>query len=188
MQEIYLQIQSLKRSDKYSLLLIGMLFLVLLIKFTALDVLQNEIYATENLLADKREALNNYLAFANEHRDYDTFIEEQNEAALTAYALVPQELNAAALIKEYAELAAKHNLRLQSIKPVEPEKQKKQIYQTLTFKITLAGNFYKAAAFLNELQNGKRLISTAGVAIERSKDGYAGDVVLTAEITAYALK
>ncbi len=188
MQEIYLQFKNLKRSDKYSLLLIGALLLCLLVKFAAIDTLQNKISAAENQLAAKREALNNYLAFANEHGDYTAFVKEQNEAALIAYGLVPQEINAAGLIKEYTELAAKYNLRLQSIKPIAPEKQKKESHQKMTFKITVTGSFYKAAAFLDELQNGKHLVSAANVALERSKDSFAGDVMLTADLSAYALK
>ncbi len=188
MQELYLQLQNLKRSDKYSLLLIAALFICLLIKFAALDPLQNRIENSKHMLAERQEEFENYLAFSKQHSDYGAFVKEQNEAALTAYSLVPENLNAAALIKDYTALASKHNLRIQSIRPVAQENEKKQNYQTMTFKITACGSFYKTAAFLEDIQNGSHLISIANVAIEHSKEDFTGDVILTAELTAYALK
>lgn len=102
--------------------------------------------------------------------------------------MLPPQITTAELIKEYTALAGKYNLRIESIKPVPQEKQKKGAYTSVTVNIVLTGSFYKAAAFLDDLQQKKRLAVPANVVIERSKNGFAGDVVLTASLTAYALK
>ena len=77
---------------------------------------------------------------------------------------------------------------LKSSRRIFLEKQKKEVYTSVTVNIVLTGSFYKAAAFLDDLQQQKRLAVPANVVIERSKNDFAGDVVLTASLTAYALK
>lgn len=187
MQDLYLQLQNLKRTDKYCLIFIASLLLCLAIKILATDPLQNSINTSRELLEEKQQNLNNYLAFAEQYKDYSALQKQQNEAALLANELLPQ-ITMAELIKEYTALAGKYNLRIQSIKPVPQEKQKKEAYTSVTVNIVLTGSFYKAAAFLDDLQQQKRLAVPANVVIERSKNGFAGDVVLTASLTAYALK
>ena len=188
MQELYLQLQNLKRTDKYSLLLIAAVAVCLVIKFLAIDPLQNRVQLTQNLLAEKQQRLVNYRSFAAEYCDYEAFTAEQAQAAEAAYELLPEEITAAELIREYTELASKYNLRVQSIKPVPPQKQTKKAYETLTLKIILSGNFYKTADFLDELQNGGRLVTVSNAVIERNTEGLPGCVTLTADLTAYALK
>lgn len=188
MQELYLQLQNLKRTDKYSLLLIAAVAVCLAIKLLAIDPLQSKVQLTQNLLTEEQQRLVNYRSFAEEYRDYETFTAEQAQAAETAYELLPEEVTAAELIREYTELAVKYNLRVQSIKPVPPQKQTKKAYETLTLKIILSGNFYKTADFLDELQNGGRLVTVSNAVIERNTEGLPGCVTLTADLTAYALK
>ena len=193
MQDLYLQLQNLKLTDKYCLIFIAALLLCLAIKILATDPLQNSINTSRELLEEKQQNLNNYLAFAEQYKDYSALQKQQNEAALLANELLPPqittaELITAELIKEYTALAGKYNLRIESIKPVPQEKQKKEAYTSVTVNIVLTGSFYKAAAFLDDLQQQKRLAVPANVVIERSKNGFAGDVVLTASLTAYALK
>ena len=187
MQELYLQLQNLKRTDKYCLIFIAALLLCLAIKILATDPLQNSINTSRELLEEKQQKLNNYLAFAEQYKDYSALQKQQNEAALLANELPPQKTTAE-LIKEYTALAGKYNLRIESIKPVPQEKQKKEAYTSVTVNIVLTGSFYKAATFLDDLQQQKRLTVPANVVVERSKNGFAGDVVLTASLTAYALK
>lgn len=188
MQELYLQLQNLKRTDKYSLLLIAAVAVCLAIKFLAIDPLQSRVQLTQNLLAKEQQRLVNYRSFADEYRDYEAFTAEQAQAAEAAYELLPEEITAAELIREYTELAVKYNLRVQSIKPVPPQKQGKKAYETLTLKIILNGNFYKTAVFLNELQNEGRLVTVNNAVMERNTEGLPGGVTLTADLTAYALK
>ena len=188
MQELYLQLQNLKRTDKYSLLLIAAVAVCLAIKFLAIDPLQNRVQLTQNLLAEEQQRLVNYRSFAEKYRDYEAFTAEQAQAAEAAYELLPEEVTAAELIRKYSELAGKYNLRVQSIKPVPPQKQSKKVYETLTLKIILNGNFYKTAAFLDELQNGGRLVTIGNAVMERNTEGLPGSVTLTADLTAYALK
>ena len=188
MQELYLQLQNLKRTDKYSLLLIVAVAVCLAIKFLAIDPLQNREQLTQNLLAEEQQRLVNYSSFAEEYHDYEAFTAEQAQAAETAYELLPEEVTAAELIREYTELASKYNLRVQSIKPVPPQKQTKKAYKTLTLKIILSGNFYKTAAFLDELQNNGRLVTVSNAVMERNTEDLPGSVTLTADLTAYALK
>lgn len=188
MQDLYLQLQNLKRTDKYRLIFIASLLLCLAIKILATDPLQNSINTSRELLEEKQQNLNNYLAFAEQYKDYSVLQKQQNEAALLANELLPPQITTAELIKEYTALAGKYNLRIESIKPVPQEKQKKEAYTSVTVNIVLTGSFYKAAAFLDDLQQQKRFTVPANVVIERSKNGFAGDVVLTASLTAYALK
>lgn len=188
MQDLYLQLQNLKRTDKYCLIFIASLLLCMVIKLLAADPLQNPINISRELLEEKQQNLNNYLSFAEKYKDYALLQKQQKEAALLADELLPPQITTAELIKECTALAGKYNLRIQSIKPVTQEKRKKEAYTSITVNIVLTGSFYKAAAFLDELQQQKRLFEPANVAIERSKNGFAGDVVLTANITAYALK
>lgn len=188
MQDLYLQLQNLKRTDKYCLIFIAALLLCLAIKILATDQLQNSINTSREMLEEKQQNLNNYLAFAEQYKDYSALQKLQNEAALLANELLPPQITKAELIKEYTALAGKYNLRIESIKPVPQEKQKKEAYTSVTVNIVLTGSFYKAAAFLDDLQQQKRLVVPANVVIERSKNGFAGDVVLTASLTAYALK
>ena len=188
MQEFYLQLQNLKRTDKYSLLLIAAVAVCLAIKFLAIDPLQSRVQLTQNLLAEEQQRLVNYRSFADEYRNYEAFTAEQAQAAEAAYELLPEEITAAELIREYTELAVKYNLRVQSIKPVPPQKQGKKAYETLTLKIILNGNFYKTAVFLNELQNEGRLVTVNNTVMERNTEGLPGGVTLTADLTAYALK
>lgn len=188
MQDLYLQLQNLKRTDKYSLIFIAALLLCMSIKILATDPLQNSINTSRELLEGKQQNLNNYLAFAEQYKDYSALEKQQNEAALLANELLPPQITTAELIKEYAALAGKYNLRIESIKPVPQEKQKKEAYTSVTVNIVLTGSFYKAAAFLDDLQQQKRLTVPVNIVIERSKNGFAGDVVLTASLTAYALK
>ena len=101
---------------------------------------------------------------------------------------MPEEITAAELIREYTELACKYNLRVQSIKPVPPQKQSKKAYEAVTLKINLSGNFYKTAEFLDELQNGGRLVTVSNAVMEQNTEGLPGSVTLTADLTAYALK
>ena len=185
MQDLYLQLQNLKRTDKYCLIFIVSLFLCLAIKILATDPLQNSINTSRELLEEKQQNLNNYLAFAERYKDYSALQKQQNEAALLANELLPPQITTAELIKEYTALAGKYNLRIQSI---PQEKQKKEAYTSVMVNIVLTGSFYKAAAFLDDLQQQKRLAVPSNVVIERSKNGFAGDVVLTASLTAYALK
>lgn len=188
MQELYLQLQNLKRTDKYSLLLIAAVAVCLAIKLLAIDPLQSKVQLTQNLLTEEQQRLVNYRSFAEEYRDYEAFTTEQAQAAETAYELLPEEVTAAELIREYTELASKYNLRVQSIKPVPPQKQTKKAYKTLTLKIILSGNFYKTAAFLDELQNNGRLVTVSNAVMERNTEDLPGSVTLTADLTAYALK
>ena len=188
MQEVYLQLQNLKRTDKYSLLLIAAVAVCLAIKFLAIDPLQSRIQLTQNLLAEEQQRLVNYRSFAEEYRNYEAFTAEQAHAAEMAYKLLPEEITAAELIREYTELAGKYNLRVQGIKPVQPQKQTKKAYETLTLKIILSGNFYKTAKFLEELQNGGRLVTISNAVMERNTEGLPGGVTLTADLTAYSLK
>ena len=188
MQEFYLQLQNLKRTDKYSLLLIAAVAVCLTIKFLAIDPLQSRVQLTQNLLAEEQQRLVNYRSFADEYRDYEAFTAEQAQAAEAAYELLPEEITAAELIREYSELAGKYNLRVQSIKPVPLQKQTKKAYETLTLKIILSGNFYKTADFLDELQNSGRLVTVGNAVMERNTEGLPGSVTLTADLTAYALK
>ena len=188
MQELYLQLQNLKRTDKYSLLLIAAVAVCLAIKFLAIDPLQNRVQLTQNLLVEEQQRLVNYRSFADEYRDYEAFTAEQAQAAEMAYKLLPEEVTAAELIREYSELAGKYNLRVRSIKPVPPQKQTKKAYETLTLKIILSGNFYKTADFLDELQNVGRIVTISNAIMERNADGLPGGVTLTADLTAYALK
>lgn len=188
MQEFYLQLQNLKRADKYSLLLIAAAAVCLAIKLLALDPLQSRIMQTQAAIIEEQQRLENYRAFADTYRDYEAFAAEQAQTAKAAYKMLPENVSAAELIKEYTELAGKFNLHVQSIKPVQPPKNSKTAYAEKTFKIILSGNFYKAAGFLNELQNKERLVTTANVVIERSKEGLPGSVLLTADLTAYSLK
>ena len=188
MQEFYLQLQNLKRTDKYSLLLIAAVAVCLAIKFLAIDPLQSRVQLTQNLLAEEQQRLVNYRSFADEYRNYEAFTAEQAQAAEAAYELLPEEITAAELIREYTELAVKYNLRVQNIKPVPPQKQGKKAYETLTLKIILNGNFYKTAVFLNELQNEGRLVTVNNAVMERNTEGLPGGVTLTADLTAYALK
>lgn len=188
MQDLYLQLQNLKRTDKYCLIFIAALLLCMAIKILATDPLQNSINTSRELLEEKQQNLNNYLAFAEQYKDYSALQKQQNEAALLANELLPPQITTAELIKEYTALAGKYNLRIESIKPVPQEKQKKEAYTYVTVNIVLTGSFYKAAAFLDDLQQQKRLAVPANVVIGRSKNGFAGDVVLTASLTAYALK
>ena len=188
MQELYLQLQNLKRTDKYSLLLIAAVAVCLAIKFLAIDPLQNRVQLTQNLLAEEQQRLVNYRSFAEKYRNYEAFTNEQAQAAEAAYKLLPEEIMAAELIREYTELAAKYNLRVQSIKPVPPQKQIKKAYEAVTLKIILSGNFYKTADFLDELQNSGRLVTVSNAVMERNTEGLPGSVTLTADLTAYALK
>ena len=188
MQELNLQLQNLKRTDKYSLLLIAAVAVCLAIKFLAIDPLQSRVQLTQNLLAEEQQRLVNYRSFAEEYRDYEAFTAEQAQAVEMAYKLLPEEVTAAELIREYTELAGKYNLRVQSIKPVPPQKQTKMVYETLTLKIILNGNFYKTAAFLDELQNGGRLVTVSNAVMERNTEGFPGSVTLTADLMSYALK
>ena len=188
MQEFYLQLQNLKRTDKYSLLLIAAVAVCLAIKFLAIDPLQNRVQLAQNLLAEEQQRLVNYRSFAEEYRNYEVFTAEQAQAAEAAYELLPEEITAAELVREYSELTGKYNLRIRSIKPVSLQKQTKKAYETLTLKIILSGNFYKAADFLNELQNSGRLVTVGNAVIERNTEGLPGGVTLTADLTAYALK
>ena len=188
MQELYLQLQGLKRSDKYCLLVIISLLFCFLIKIFALDVLQNKIAATEALLVQEEQRLAAYLNFAAANSNYDKFLAEQQLIKQKAYQIIPQQVTAAELIREYTALAAKHNLHIESIKPVTDAKQTKTNYEALTFKISAHGNFYKTAAFLDELQTGERLVTANNVVLERAADGANGEVLLTADLTAYALK
>ena len=189
MQDLYLQLQNLKRTDKYCLIFIASLLLCLAIKILATDPLHNSINTSKELLKEKQQNLNNYLAFAERYKDYSALQKQQNEAALLANELLPPQITTAELIKEYTALAGKYNLRIESIKPVPQEKQKKGAYTSVTVNIVLTGSFFKeAAAFLDDWQQQKRLAVPANVVIERSKNGFAGDVVLTASLTAYALK
>ncbi len=188
MQELYLQLQNLKRTDKYSLLLIAAVAVCLAIKFLAIDPLQNMVQFTQNLLAEEQQRLVNYRSFADRYRDYEAFTAEQAQAVEIAYKLLPEEVTAAELIREYTELAGKYNLRVQGIKPEQPQKQTKKAYETLTLKIILNGNFYKTADFLDELQNGGRLVTVSNAVMERNTEGLPGSVMLTADLTAYALK
>ena len=188
MQELYLQLRNLKRTDKYSLLLIAAVAVCLAIKFFAIDPLQNRVQLAQNLLAEEQQRLVNYRSFAEEYRDYETFMAEQAQAAEAAYKLLPEEVTAAELIREYSLLAGKYNLRVQSIKPVQPKKQAKMSYETLTLKIILSGNFYKTAKFLEELQTSGRLVTVSNAVMERNTEGLPGTVTLTADLTAYALK
>ena len=80
MQEFYLQLQNLKRTDKYSLLLIAAVAVCLAIKFLAIDPLQNRVQLTQNLLAEEQQRLENYYSFAEEYRDYEAFTAEQAQA------------------------------------------------------------------------------------------------------------
>ena len=183
-----MQLQGLKRSDKYCLLVIISLLFCFLVKIFAIDVLQNKIVATEALLAQEEQRLEAYQDFAAENSNYGAFLAEQQIAKQKAYQIIPQQVAAAELIREYTALAAKHNLRIESIKPVTDAKQAKTNYEALTFKISARGNFYKTAAFLNELQNGERLATANNIVLERAADGGNGEVLLTADLTAYALK
>ena len=188
MQEFYLQLQNLKRTDKYSLLLIAAVAVCLAIKFLAIDPLQSRVQLTQNLLTEEQQRLVNYRSFAEEYRDYEAFADEQAQAATTAYELLPEKITAAELIRDYTKLASKYNLRVRSIKPVPPQKQTKKAYEAVTLKIILNGNFYKTAAFLDELQNGGRLVTISNAVMERNTEGLPGSVTLTADLTAYALK
>ena len=188
MQELYLQLQGLKRSDKYCLLVIISLLFCFLIKIFAIDALQNKIVATEALLAQEEQRLEAYQNFAAANSNYDKFLAEQQLIKQKAYQIIPQQVTAAELIREYTLLAAKHNLHIESIKPVTEKKQSKTNYEALTFKISARGNFYKTAASLNELQNGERLVTANNVVLERAAEDTDGDVLLTADLTAYALK
>ena len=169
MQELYLQLQNLKRTDKYSLLLIAAVAVCLAIKFLAVDPLQNRVQLMQNLLAEEQQRLVNYRSFADEYRNYETFTAEQAQAAEAAYELLPEEVTAAELIREYTELAGKYNLRVQSIKPVPPQKQTKKAYEAVTLKIILNGNFYKTAEFLDELQNCGRLVTVSNAIIQQRR-------------------
>ena len=188
MQELYLQLQGLKRSDKYCLLVIISLLFCFLVKIFAIDVLQNKIAAAQALLAQEEQRLAAYQNFAAENSNYDKFLAEQQLIKQKAYQIIPQQVTAAELIREYTALAAKHNLRIESIKPVTDKKQTKTNYEALTFKISAHGNFYKTAAFLDELQNGERLVTANNVVLERAAEGVTGEVLLSADLTAYALK
>ena len=53
MQELYLQLQNLKRTDKYSLLLIAAVAVCLAIKLLARDPLQSKVQLTQNLLTEE---------------------------------------------------------------------------------------------------------------------------------------
>ena len=188
MQELYLQLQGLKRSDKYCLLVIISLLFCFLVKIFAIDVLQNKIAATEALLAQEDLRLAAYHNFASENSNYGAFLAEQQIAKQKVYQIIPQQVAAAELIREYTSLAAKHNLHIESIKPVTEKKQDKTNYEALTFKISARGNFYKTAAFLDELQTGERLVTANNVVLERAAEEANDDVLLTADLTAYALK
>ena len=188
MQELYLQMQGLKRSDKYCLLVIISLLFCFLVKIFAIDVLQNKIAAAEELLTQEEQRLAAYQNFASENSNYGAFLAEQQIAKQKVYQIIPQQVAAAELIREYTSLAAKHNLRIESIKPVTNAKQTQTNYEALTFKISARGNFYKTAAFLDELQTGERLVTANNVVLERAAEGANGEVLLTADLTAYALK
>lgn len=188
MQEFYLQLQNLKRTDKYSLLLIAAMAVCLAIKLLALDPLQNKIIQTQAAIIEEQQRLDNYRAFVDTYRNYEVFAAQQTQTAEVVYKIMPDELAEPELIKEYTELASKYDLHVQSIKPVQPSENSKTAYAEKTFKIVLNGNFYKAAAFLNELENQERLVTTANVVIERSTEGLPGSVLLTADLTAYSLK
>lgn len=188
MQELYLQVRNLKRNDKYSLLLIAAVLIAAFVKFMLLDDLQNNIELNKAVLSDREAAFNNYLAFAEKHNDFAAFAKEQQAAERAAYQLLPQSVSASGLIKEYTGLAAKYNLHVQSIKPVIKEERDKQAYQSFTFNLVLQGSFYKAAAFLDAVQNGRRLITAENVVLERNCENEAGGVILKIDLTAYALK
>ena len=79
MQDLYLQLQNLKRTDKYCLIFIASLFLCLAIKILATDPLQNSINTSRDLLEEKQQNLNNYLAFAEQYKDYSALQKQQNE-------------------------------------------------------------------------------------------------------------
>lgn len=187
MQELYLKLQNLKHTDKYSLILIAALVLCMAIKTLALDPLQNKIELSRNILIEETKRLESYRTFAARNNDYDAFINEQNAAMEEAYKILPGQITAAELIREYTEVAEKYNLQVQSIKPVKNEKQNKTAYETITFKIILKGSFYKTAAFLDEIQNKQQLLTVNNVVMERISDSFTGNVMLTADITAYAL-
>lgn len=70
MQDLYLQLQNLKRTDKYCLIFIASLLLCMAIKILATDPLQNSINTSRELLEEKQQNLNNYLAFAEQYKDY----------------------------------------------------------------------------------------------------------------------
>lgn len=53
MQDLYLQLQNLKRTDKYCLIFIAALFLCLAIKILATDPLQNSINTSREMLEEK---------------------------------------------------------------------------------------------------------------------------------------
>ncbi len=187
MQELYLKLQNLKRTDKSSLFLIAVLALCMAIKTVAIDPLQNKIELSKNILAEETQRLENYRSFAIENNNYDAFIKGQNAAMEEAHKILPEKITAAELIKKYTEIAGKNNLQVESIKPVKNEKQNKKAYETITFKIILNGSFYKTAAFLDEIQNKKQLLTVNNVIIERISDSFNGNVRLTADLTAYAL-
>ncbi len=187
MQELYLKLQNLKHTDKYSLILIAALVLCIAIKTLALDLLQNKIELSRNILIEETQRLDSYCAFAAKNNNYDTFINEQHTAMEEAYKILPEKITAAELIREYTEVAEKYNLQVQSIKPVKNEKQNKTAYETITFKIILKGSFYKTAAFLDEIQNKKQLFTVNNVVMERISENFNGNVMLTADLTAYAL-
>ena len=97
MQELYLQLQNLKRTDKYCLIFIAALLLCLAIKILATDPLQNSINTSRELLEEKQHNLNNYLAFAEQYKDYSALQKQQNEAALLANELLPPQITTAEL-------------------------------------------------------------------------------------------
>ena len=104
MQDLYLQLQNLKRTDKYCLIFIAALLLCMAIKILATDPLQYSINTSRELLEEKQQNLNNYLAFAEQYKDYCALQKQQNEAALLANELLPPQITTAELIKEYTAL------------------------------------------------------------------------------------
>ena len=67
MQELYLQLQNLKRTDKYCLIFIAALLLCLAIKILATEPLQNSINKSRELFEEKQQKLKNNLAIAEHY-------------------------------------------------------------------------------------------------------------------------
>ncbi len=186
MQELNLQLQNLKRSDKYCLLLLASLLICMAMKMLVFDQLQYKTELTKSILREEQQRLDNYLAFAGLGNSDD--INNNAAAEKLAYKMLPQEITAAENIRYYTALAEKHNLQVQSIRPVIAAKESKNTYGALTFKVVLKGDFYKAAAFLEDMQSAGRVITIKNIVMERSSSGLQGDILLSADFTAYALE
>ncbi len=165
-------------------LFVGTLLAVPLVAYFMVFKPRNaEIGLANAEIADKRKTLENLEKVRKRISDFETAIDQSQQAISDIEAKLPTEQGVDEVLRQTSEIAATHGLAVTLVQP--QAKVPASRYMELPINFELTGNFDGFYEFLLDLEDLQRLIRLKNLTMERAEDDADGKMTAAFTLSVY---